>query len=371
MSTPWNDLLIRDSLLDQGTIPSGQDVYFSPDIICTQQNSYLDPTGQFGTAASYASNALNLPPIAQNFNYFYIRAKNMNPNATGGQVYAYICEPSLAMIPANWFNNPLFVQPPSIGPIVPAKQYYGNLPAVPNGGISVTPFPLIWETPADTTHFCAVAICSTAANPWNSTTPPTFGSWGDFVNWVRNHPTAGWRNLQLISTPNAPAQSSTASFNNTFSTPVTLVITVTCTNVPAGSTLSVTSAAMPGINRSQPVVAGTTIYYGNTVTCPPHCIGYVNTSVQLPAGTTWPPGAILTSYASVGELPTHTAARFDAQLGPHMLDRSHPALAAFGDNAIITVGSNTIALGAPDEAAGDLEAEVDQVQNVVENGFGS
>ena len=80
----WNDILIRDSLQDNGTTPSLGYPYTSPDIICTQQTTYQDPTQQF-SGSSYTTDP-NQPVVNQQNNNFYVRGKNMGTTKQTGNM---------------------------------------------------------------------------------------------------------------------------------------------------------------------------------------------------------------------------------------------------------------------------------------------
>lgn len=345
----WTDLFVRDSFQDTGSVPSPGYPYYSPDLICTGQTQYAQSAlgttfGVNPTDAPYNAD-LNQVVTASQPNFFYGRALNKGPATSApARFYAYAVTPSLTMIPNTWIQNNLSVPLPD-----GSLQGYADLPAAGPNQIAVTQVPLVWNTPANTTHYCAVGICSTAANPWDPTNPPTLNSWSDFAQWVRNHQTWCWRNLQLIDNPNAPELTSTAAFNNPYTDPVSLQIIVKVQNAPPGTTVSLTCTALPGFTTNPVTGSGTFYVYGDCASIPVNFTGLVVTAAQGPPGGSWS-GVTMDTTASVGVAATgHPAEQFDGQLfGGETVDRTHPsvqrAYAAIqgGQGVLIPVGINSL-----------------------------
>src|SRR5579872_6803836 len=180
----WTDLFVRDSMQDNGTVPSPGYPYTSPDLICTALTTYPNPTQVF--TGNYGSDP-NVAPTASQNNYIYTRAKNLGSSNQGGTMYVYWASPSLLMTPSQWLPNALYIVLPGGN----QKQYFSPIPAVGANQISVQQTPFILPAIA-AGHYCLVGICATSQHPW--TQPPTFPTWDDFVMWVRNNQNICWRN---------------------------------------------------------------------------------------------------------------------------------------------------------------------------------
>jgi hypothetical protein len=345
----WNDLFVRDSFQDTGSVPSPGYPYYSPDIICTGQTQYQQSAlgATFGvnpTDAPYKAD-LNQVVIAQQPNFFYGRALNLGSTASApAKFYAYAVTPSLTLTPGSWIQNNLVV------PLPDGKQQgYADLPAAAPNQIAVTQVPLVWNNPLNTTHYCAVGICSTAANLWDPTNPPTLASWADFVQWVREHQTWCWRNLQLIDNPNAPELTSTAAFANPYGDAVSVQIIVSIRNAPPGTTVSLTCPALPGFVSTPVTGSGNFKVYGDCSPVPADFTGLVITSAQGPPGGSWS-NVTIDTQALIGMQATgHPAERFDGQLlSGGTVNRNHPsvirAYAAIqgGQGVLLPVGINSL-----------------------------
>lgn len=336
----WNDLLIRDSQQDTGTVPSPGYPYTSPDIICTQQNTYSNPNQQFGSSESYGVDP-NLAVIAQQNNYFYIRAKNLGAQAQSGQAYVYWTKASLLMTPNLWFNQPLKVN------IGGNWQANNPLPSAATGAISVCQAPYAWTPPpiSGNDHFCLVGAVGTSLHAWPPAQPPSFANADAFALWVRNNQNICWRNLSLITNPAVPQWDRVDSLANPWSDDRPLLVSATCTNLPIGTNVTLKCTAL-GINTTQAITNSTKqVVYGQGVTIPAGFNGYVETLAVLPNGSRWPSGALINTTAYIGTVSRSAIAAFAHDFGE---DTRHPhvakALALAGDGndgRLVAIGNCT------------------------------
>jgi hypothetical protein len=350
MST-WNDLFIRDSLQDTGTLPSNGVWYAAPDIICSQQTTYANPTQQFGTAASYATDP-NQPVVAQQNNYFYVRAKNLAAQSQAGQMYVYWTKASLVMTPDLWFNQPLQVS------INGRWQPNNPLVAVPQNGITVAQQPFAWTPPAIAPgdHFCLVGAVGTSLHAWPPPQAPTFANFDAFLYWLRNNGNICLRNLTLVSNPAAPQWDRVDGLHNPWNEARPLVIAAECKNVPTGTQITLKCTALE-INTTKRTSKASETVYTQGVTCDAGFSGYVETMAVLPTGTRWPVGAQIRTIPYFGTRASSPAARFAEDFGG---DARHPGVAralelAGGAEYGVLVAAGSCATAYTGGAAGALE----------------
>ncbi len=336
---PWTDLFVRDSLQDNATTPSPGYPYVSPDLICTRQTTYPNPTRTF---TDNYGNDPNQAAIANQNNYFYTRAKNLGSATQGGTIYLYWCPTSLVMTPSQWISRPMYIVLPN-----GQHQNFSALPSVAATLISVQPTPFIWQAPAASSGYCAVGICSTANHPWNPNSPPSLGTWQTFVMWVRNNQNICWRNLQMITNANIPEWDSTAAFVNAWNSSAPLLVSAQCSNVPVGTTVTLRCSALPGFDTTATVQNPSETVYSRGVTCPANFSGYVETIAQTPGGIPWPSNASILTSAMLGAASSDPVAQFAVDFGA---DASHPHVVAAhrltpdGTGKLIVVGTNMIAV---------------------------
>ena len=330
----WTDILLRDSLEDNGTIPSPGYAYTSPDVICTQQSQIPNPTTYF--TGNYTSDP-NLSVIVNQNNYMYVRGKNLGTQASGGTVYLYWTPSSLLMLPAQWSQNAMQAN------VGGRWQPYNTLPQVNGGQVSVTQVPFAWSpAPAPRgDHYCTVSAVSTQQHPWSASNIPSFPNSDAFVMWVRNNQNICWRNIWLVSNPNTPNWDRLDLLNNNFSQDSPLLIKAQCSAVPIGTTITLKNTAL-GINTVQTTTSSNQTIYSQGVTCPAGFNGYIETLAVLPVGTTWPPGALIVTTAYFGMQATSPVARFAETFHrdehhPHVI---HARKLAGGSNGVLVAIGN-------------------------------
>ena len=341
---PYTGILVRDSLQDNGIVPSPGYAYFSPDIICVQQNTYSNPASQFGTGASYAADP-NLALINGQNNNFYVRGFNMGTVPQGGNMYVYWSKASLLLTPNLWFNQPLTAI------VNKQAQNFVPLPSVAGNQIGVGAIPFNWTPPtiSPNDHFCLIGAVNTVPPyTWPPAQAPTFPSSDAFVLWVRTNQNICWRNLSLVSNPNQPEWDRLDSFANPWTTGMAMLVSAQCANVPVGTTVQLLSTAV-GINTTQTITSPNQTVYSQGATCPAGFNGIVETVANLPSGTSqWPTGALITTTVYVARPMSSPVARFAHDFGA---DAQHPSvLAAIGllrkventnDNGVLVAIGNT------------------------------
>lgn len=316
---PYTGLLVRDSLQDQGIVPSPGYPYTSPDIICVQQNTYANPAAVFGTTQSYASDP-NQAVVAQQNNNFYVRARNLGTAAQGGAMYVYWSKASLLLTPNLWFNQPMTAL------LNKQPQNYVMLPSVPAGQIAVGAIPFNWTPPtiSSNDHFCLIGAVNTVPPyNWPPAQAPTFSSSDQFVLWVRNNQNICWRNLSLVTNPSAPQWDRLDSFANPWPTPMPMLVGVQCQNIPVGTTVQILCTAL-GINTAVVTTTPNQTIYSSGVTCPSGFNGQVETMARLQSGS-WPTGAMLTTTVYVGMQASSPAAHLAHRFGEF---EQHPSVVA-------------------------------------------
>lgn len=340
----WTDFFVRDSLNDDGTVPSPGYPYMSPDVICTAQNTYPDPTATF--RQNYSSDP-NQYVIANQQNYFYVRAQNRTSSAQARRAFLYWSTPSLLMMPSQWLNNVMYVEIPGPDPII---HNYLDLPQVPPandtpGGnlaaVSVSSLPFIWNT-SGPAHLCTVLACiNTNETSWAG---PNTATWRDFTYWVRTNQNVSWRNYSLMTNPNIPEWNQTAVFDNSASNAaVPLTVKATYSNVPVNTVITLSCTAIAGFNKTQSASSSNGYMYANTVDCPANFSGYITTTAQAPNGVAWPANAMIVTEAWLGTAQgEHPVSQFAHDFGE---ENQHPqvlkakAMVRGGNGVLIRVGS--------------------------------
>lgn len=301
----WSSILLRNCLQDTGTIPRPATCPFmSPDIICTQ-NSQVPPS----PSPQNYNNDPNLPLIPGQNNYFYIRAENLGTTTGAGRVYLYWCPSSLLLLPEQWTQNI----------IMPAFNFFDQ---TEGGKIAVTDTPFSWipSTVPEGQQYSLICAASTATSPWSGSTIPSFSNWLSFVNWVNNSLNVGWRNVTLVTDPTQITWTRYDLLNYPFSEPTPMLLQVQVVGVPLNTAVTLKNDDL-GINTTNTTKSQSQMIYSKGATCPPNFNGYIETTVQLPDGQTWPAGAQITTTLYFGYVPATPATILDHDFG---LNADHP-----------------------------------------------
>lgn len=280
MST-YNGLFMRDSISDDGTVPSPGYIYSSPDIICHEQ--VADPQAFFKD--NYNSDPNQPVQYGSAVNFIYSRVKNLSTDSKAGYINVYRSKSSLFMKPSIWKNNRLQT--------INGTPYLTLNSINPNQiGVGNDPFVL---SALKNNLFCVVGIVSSEQEP---ALPDDFSTYSDFVLWIRNNQNICVRNLSLARDYPARNYERLDSFSNPEDIAVPTLFKLTATNLPRGTSFGVKCAPL-NINKSQNVDQGT--IFTDSGMCPANFDGTVTTFATLPSGTTvWPDNARLEIEVYVG-----------------------------------------------------------------------
>ncbi len=168
------DVYIRDSLSDNGTIPSTGGLSQSPDIII-QKNLVADPQADFGN--------INVDPGSDkveigNNNYLYGRVQNNGPIDSNSTIRFYFAPLTTSCSPNNW-------------------EFIGEteIQNVATNGFGVSDA-VVWPNvpdPGQIGHFCVIA----SIRGYDDIHPDPTGinNATDFIQFMRNHNNIAYRNV--------------------------------------------------------------------------------------------------------------------------------------------------------------------------------
>jgi len=257
-----NNILIRASLTDDGTLPRTGDVSASPDVI-PYQTLVDDPISFF--IGNYDQNvAQNLK--AQQDNFIYVRGKNLATTLQQGDIYVYYALDSDLNNPSKWSKNSLQSK---------SGKGYVRVSVQAQGNIAVTEDPFVWvpPVPQDGQTYSLVGIIVP------KDTKPNFTGVTDFEKFVDDNNNVGW-NKVIIDKPTPPPTPKlrwTTSFAYAQGdTERQMSFALQCKNIPAGCMIAFTSDNGTGPNP--PIVLDKT-----TVTDPNGSYGIQS---QVPASYT-------------------------------------------------------------------------------------
>lgn len=337
----YTSVLLRQNLSDQGLIPRTGGWTATPDLIAAGTTPITDPQGTFGIATSYATDPTQ--PVVENApNYFYVRGKNLDSNATTAEARVFYAPQSLFLYPVQWLQNAMQTsRGADVSPIA----------SIAPNAIGVTTDPFSWVPPTTDQHYCLIGFISTPTVPFSTQQPPNaVSSLDDLAAWIGNTGGTGWHNVQWAS--------SSATFTNSTvypasSTASSIHMSLTCTGLPVGSEVS--------FSCGTPLPDGTIVNLPKTVVPSSGQIGFF-IPLEIPANWTSP---ISYSYYANGGTPLPTFAlamsasivkqsdddAFAAFTRPahevfpnhHLVDLASGKLSAVGDmpvDYIIPVGSD-------------------------------
>src|ERR1700722_2679207 len=288
----YDGLLMRDTTDDTGVAPSPGYPFHSPDVICHAQ--VADPQAFF--TSNYNSDPNQPAQLGSQFNYIYVRAKNLSSTAKSNwYIHVYRSSSSLFMTPSIWKNNPLSTQSGdtyvTLGTLQPGKVGVGNTNFLLSGLASDL--------------FCLVGVASATQTP---SIPASFGSFSDYIGWVpsiqnvcgtnvtmlRDYPNQQWDRLDNLSNPSGDQKLIT--FEVEAKGPL-----------PANTSYGNRCAPL-GIDARTTVGQNTKLPASGYV--PGNFIGNVETWGSLAAGGKWPAGATLVTKVYVAVSSTDAAAMF-------------------------------------------------------------
>ena len=315
----FDGFLMRDTLNDDGTVPSPGYPYYSPDVIGHAQ--VADPKTFF--AGNYSSDPNQPIEKGSAVNYFYVRAKNLSTTTkTGYFITVYRASASLFLNTSIWRNNPLKTQ---------AGNAFVSLDSTPADTIAVGDEPFLLDA-ITSNNFCLIGMATATSTP---TIPPDFTTYDEYISWVRQNQNICGRNLRYERNfPNRDYEQ-LDEFSNPEATDVPTLFQVTIHGtLPASSTFGLTCAPL-GIDTSWNVDDGT-VKTSSAMT-PAHFDGNVTTWATLSSGS-WPDEVWIETVAYVGVASDSVAVQYAecewAHLGgvaPGVLDASRPHLVRLGN----------------------------------------
>lgn len=228
----YDDLLIRNTLSDNGTIPRRGAMSSCPDVIPYGTQPIADPKKTF---TDTFNQDVGKDIVARAQNYLYVRGKNYKDGPQNGKVSLYYAPSNVLLYPVMWSKNKL--------------KTSNGIDAVPvhadkKGDVFVTDNPFTWspEKPGPDYHFCLIGLVSTQEHP--NTDLPQKTSISDLAVWVANNGGIGWRNV-VVTEVGAPTFTTTTPYEQGDEA-ATVHFAIVCENAPIGAEVSFSAGNQPG-----------------------------------------------------------------------------------------------------------------------------
>ncbi|MFC1613978.1 C1 family peptidase [Gemmatimonadota bacterium] len=185
----YDDIYMRDSMNDSGTIPVQNVTSCSPDIIPYGTLPATNPQTLF---KQNWNSDVGQPVSVNTGNYLYVRGKNLHQGAQDGTISLYYTENTLLSWPKYW--KPILLE---------SKQDKTKVHAAAVGDIVVGEDPFFWTPapPSPGQHYCLISAVETAEHP---NPVPQINTTIDYVKFLSEHPETAWRNLNLIYPKDPP-----------------------------------------------------------------------------------------------------------------------------------------------------------------------
>lgn len=222
----WDGVLVRCSNGETGTVPRSTPAS-SPDLICNGTTPMGDPA-MLEDEANYGNSFAN-QIYEKQYNYLYVRAKNMHNGPVKGHFELYYSEARLLLYPGEWKKNQLAT---SNGD----KEVPFELNAQNEIAATIDPFKWLVETPSTGQHYCIIGCAPTDLHP--DPVPDTYkiSDWGA---WLAQNGNIAQRNTALI-TGNIPEFTDTFIYDQGEEASK-VDLTFLCYNIPKGSKIMVSS----------------------------------------------------------------------------------------------------------------------------------
>lgn len=178
--------LIRDTLADEGYVPSSSSPTYSPDIIC-YQNSILTYTDACKSYNSYICKSF----LQDSVNLVYVRAKNNTGIAQNGEVKAFYSPLTLLYLPDQW--KKMYTQDGNeIVELCQAQTVEAEVDAIV---LCKNPF-LLMNVEDPNLHHCMMALSRTKGEEWLEL-PEKFD--GDVGLWdfLKKHSNIAYNNIVI------------------------------------------------------------------------------------------------------------------------------------------------------------------------------
>ncbi len=290
----FDGLLMRDTLQDNGVVPSPGYPYHSPDIIVHDQ--VANPEAYFTN--NYSSDP-NQPLQAGNpTNFVYVRTKNLSTSTkVGYYIHVYRANSSLFLNTGVWKNNKLTTR---------TGNDYIQLGSVAPEAIGVGSDRFILN--AQQGNYCVIGIASEQQEP---TIPGNFPTYNAYITWVRTNQNVCGRNLSIIRDYPNRSYSRLDTFTNPESSAQLVAFkTKASNNLPVGTSFGV-QCAPAGVDKHQVITNNNASrILAVAGMAPANFDGTVTSYATLPSGRTWPPNSRLTTEAYVGRASQDEVARY-------------------------------------------------------------
>ncbi|NVJ22004.1 MULTISPECIES: hypothetical protein [Myxococcus] len=290
--TPWSDINLRDSLDDDGRIPSPNvSWWISPDIIPMQAEE-LSPEEQRRTWAEDAGRNV----LAGVLNNIYVRGWNYKSTPQSGRVFLYWSDSALLTHPRDWKHQVLrtatgltdYVQVSGgANDFVCSSEHFEWRPPSPMG-----------------THPCLIARVVTEghANPL----PADEITSEEYARWVRENPGVCHRNVTVVPTTRQEHLVDTG-FTNPDPVHTRYRFVIAARQLPVGTAVQA-CCDDPHLRQAWSVSRPEAeLFTSQPVMLPPRFKGKLRVETRLPRGARVAPGASLNikfyRVAAQGESP--------------------------------------------------------------------
>ena len=208
----YNDLYLRCSLTDQGSVPRQGAQDHSPDVIpCGLQPV---PNAERFFRDNYGQE-VGREVVTGGVNYIYVRAKNLGTSAASGVVTLYWSERELLNWSTYWEPNKLKTS---------TGADSAKLSDVAPGEIAVTRDPFLWTPHKPAAAYTLIARIATERHPDPIPTPSL-----DFTAWCANNGGSGAANVTLNNV-DSPQASMTYDYDQSFGGAMTMAFVIQCIN---------------------------------------------------------------------------------------------------------------------------------------------
>lgn len=268
-------ILLRDSLQDNGTVPSTF-TYWSPDVIPYEE---IANHRRF-FASNYSQDVAKSIEADSRFNRVYSRVKNLGSEKVTAYVHLYRSDWRLFNNPGAWRDNKLETV---------SGRDYSRIDEVEPNTIGVCDEPLLLR--GDRNAHCMVAVVTDSAT---YSPPSSFSSYGDYKGWITHATNVALRNTNLVFKYDNLVYQSLKAFHNPFDEPKFGGFRIKIRKhpqIPIGTKVYAKQAAM-GIDRAETLRDNTQDFIlavaGNI---PAKYDGHLDLSVEIPRGNRWPHNA--------------------------------------------------------------------------------
>ena len=230
-SVKYDDIFVRDDLSDQGNVPyEGNILYRAPDIVPYGPNPLTNYKQELVT--QYANDSLAGNIEHGEYNYIYVRGKNLGSSDRTGSVNLYYVQSSLVTNVDKWKQ----IKYENTKPGVSISAAAGKAAAGDDA--------FHWNAPNPDPgyHFCLIAQVVTPQHP--DAIPKKITNYAEYVKWVRDHPGVAMRNVQVVDKFPDPTQQWKMDLDNLETTERVFLINVQCDGCPVDGTIHIVCQAM-------------------------------------------------------------------------------------------------------------------------------